>query len=114
MKQAIYLQKVQKEMIKTSMRFYRERLSGLGKDMFDISFSKINEMDGTRVELDGMEMIYIAQSLNSYAKYLSAYKKYIESYHFRIFASEFEEIRIHFQRMNGPKIKAASAGTLTA
>ncbi|CEG25971.1 hypothetical protein [Bacillus sp. B-jedd] len=116
MKQGIYLQPVQREMIKTAMRAYRKGLNGLGQRLFDIAYNKVKDM-GRRIELDGMEMIFISQSLNQHGKGLSASGKIVESRHYRHLAMGIEDIRIHFQQTNGPKVKkekAASASTLTA
>ncbi|WP_141433004.1 hypothetical protein [Bacillus sp. 03113] len=120
MKQAIYLTPVHREMIKTAMRFYRKGLSGSGKQLFDIAFGKVNKMD-KRIELDGMEMVYITQSLSKYGKYFCEIGKYCEGEIYRMQGMEMERIRIYFQYQNGPRVdktktnkKTASAATLTA
>jgi hypothetical protein len=117
MKQRLYLLTVQREMLKNAMRNQRKSLDGMGERLFDIVYSKIEVMNRS-VELDGMEMIYISQSLNSYAKKLSNAGKITDSQHYRMLAMEIEQIRIWFQQTNGPKIhikkQAASAPTLTA
>lgn len=116
MKQALFLVPVQREMIKTAMRSHRLSLVGSGQMLFDISYNKIKNMN-VKVELDGMELIYIAQSLNSYAKKLITAKKFVEANKYRGMGLEIEQIRIQFQLQYGPKVKkekAASAGTLTA
>lgn len=117
MKQRLYLLSVQREMLKNAMRSHRKSLAGMGQKLFDIVFTKVKGMNRT-VELDGMEMIYISQSLNSYAKKLSNAGKIADSQHYRILAMEIEQIRIWFQQTNGPKVQikkqAASAPTLTA
>ena len=116
MKQPIVLSSGQQEMIKTAMQFKRSTLQGMNKKLFDIAFNKVNQMDHV-VELDGMEMIYLAQSMNKYAKYLSKRGEIEKSKLYRAAAEGIEIIRIKFQMENGPKVKkekAASAGTLTA
>lgn len=117
MKQRLYLLSVQREMLKNAMRSHRKSLAGMGQKLFDIVFTKVKGMNRT-VELDGMEMIYISQSLNSYAKKLSNAGKIADSQHYRMLAMEIEQIRIWFQQTNGPKVhikkQAASAPTLTA
>lgn len=116
MKQAIYLAPVHKEMMKTAMRYHRQLLKDSRRQLFDIGYQKVNNSD-VKVELDGMEMICICQSLFIYAKSLTKHKKYAESKNYRGIAQQLEVIRIQFQQENGPKIrkeKAASAGTLTA
>ncbi|UII56684.1 hypothetical protein LS684_04255 [Cytobacillus spongiae] len=116
MKQSIYLIPAQRELIKTAMRSYRLGLEGIGQRLFDIAYKKVLSMNN-QIELDGMEMIYIAQALNKCGKVLSSSGKYREAQIYRQLAQEVECIRIQFQRTNGPKItkeKAASAGTLTA
>ncbi|PKG23928.1 hypothetical protein [Niallia nealsonii] len=116
MKQAIYLLNTQKQMVITAMEFHRSTLQGMNKKLFDIAFNKVNRMDEV-LELDGMEMIYLTQSMNRYAKYLSKLGEIYESKLYRAAAEGIEIIRIKFQMENGPKVKkekAASAGTLTA
>lgn len=117
MRQRLYLLPVQREMLKNAMRNQRKGLSGMGLRLFDIVFNKVEGMKRT-VELDGMEMIYLSQSLNAYGKKLSNTGKFTESQHYRMLAMEMEGIRIYFQQTNGPKVQikkqAASAPTLTA
>ncbi|WLR54313.1 hypothetical protein LC048_17965 [Mesobacillus subterraneus] len=117
MKQRLYLLTVQREMLKNAMRNHRKTLTGMGQQLFDIALIKVGGMNRV-VELDGMEMIYISQSLNSYAKKLSNAGKIVDSQHYRMLAMEIEQIRIWFQQTNGTKVhikkQAASAPTLTA
>jgi hypothetical protein len=115
MKQAIFLFPAQRELIKTAMRFNRQSLQGMSQKLFDIAYNKVKSMDGFVVKLDGMEMIYVTQSLHKYGKYLSRLHKFEESEIYRSHAVQMDLIRETFQRENGPKKeKAASAGTLTA
>ncbi|UOE54942.1 hypothetical protein [Cytobacillus oceanisediminis] len=116
MKQILHIPDTQKEMILTSMEVHRQGLKGTGKRVFDIAYNKILKMDHS-LELDGMEMMYVSQALNSYGKKLVGSRLYDEAGTYRSMAMEMERIRINFQRTNGPKIKkekTASAGTLTA
>ncbi|EWG08865.1 hypothetical protein [Cytobacillus firmus] len=116
MKQLLHIPGTQKDMILTSMEVHRQGLNGMGKRLFDIAYSKILKMDHS-VELDGMEMMYVSQALNSFGKRLAGIRLFDEAGNYRSMAMEMERIRINFQRTNGPSVKkekTASAGTLTA
>jgi hypothetical protein len=116
LKQQLNLTRENKQMILNAMAEYRNGLNGMGQRIFDISFNKIRGMKSC-IDLDGMEMIYVTQSLNSYGKRLSASQIFEMATKYRMLASDIERIRIKFQLENGPtvkKSKAASAGTLTA
>ncbi|WP_226619842.1 hypothetical protein [Cytobacillus firmus] len=116
MKQQLQITPENKQMILNAMSEYRNGLKGTGQRLFDISFNKIRGMQSC-VDLDGMEMIYVTQSLNFYGKQLSASKIFEMATKYRMLASDIERIRIKFQLENGPTVKknkAASAGTLTA
>ncbi|WP_437831716.1 hypothetical protein ACQRXC_08655 [Niallia taxi] len=104
MKQSIFLLEEQKGMVIIAMNYNRLTLQGMNKKLFDIAFNKVNQ-DHTPVELDGMEMILVSQSLHKYGKFLSISKQLKESKKYRIYGDTFEEIRKNFQRMNGPKLK---------
>lgn len=104
MKQLLHIPGAQKEMILTSMEVHRQRLKGMGKRLFDIAYSKILKMNHS-VELDGMEMMYVSQALNSFGKRLAGIRLFDEAGNYRSMAMEMERIRINFQRTNGPKIQ---------
>lgn len=104
MKQSIYLLEEQKHMVIIAMNYYRTTLQGMNKKLFDIAFNKVNKND-TPLELDGMEMILISQSLHKYGKFLSNSKQLVESRKYRIYGDIFEEIRGDFQKMNGLNLK---------
>ncbi|MFP9128520.1 hypothetical protein [Niallia sp. BSM11] len=76
----------------------------MNKKLFDIAFNKVNQ-ENNLVELDGMEMILVSQSLHKYGKFLSNSNQIIESKQFRIYGEIFEKIRTDFQKQNGPKLK---------
>jgi hypothetical protein len=117
MKQTISLDRTHKIMVAKAMKFYQGSLQGMGKRLFDIAFNKVLEMGEDSVDLDGMEMIYVTQALNSYGKKLSSLKEYEGAACYRSLASHIEKTRISFQREHSPilkKKKAASAGTLPA
>lgn len=116
MKQQLKISRENKQMILKAMSQYRNGLKGMGQRLFDISFNKIRGMKSC-IDLDGMEMIYVTQSLNFYGKQLSASQFFEMATKYRMLASDIERIRIKFQLENGPTVKknkAASAGTLTA
>ncbi|MCT2347142.1 hypothetical protein M4D71_23610 [Niallia taxi] len=104
MKQSIFLLKEQKAMVIIAMNYNRSTLRGINKRLFDIAFNKVNQIHNP-VELDGMEMILVSQSLHKYGKFLSNSKQIKESKQYRIYGDVFEEIRKNFQSLNGPKIK---------
>jgi len=104
MKQSIFLFQNQKEMVIKSMEYYRSTLQGMSKKLFDIAFNKVNQ-NINPVELDGMEMILVSQSLHKYGKFLSNSKQIKESKQYRIYGDIFEDIRKNFQKRNGPKLK---------
>lgn len=117
MKETIKPSKFQKDMITISMRNFRNTQKGIGRKLFDISYLKIKNMND-QVELDGMEMIYIAQSLRFQSKQFAQSGRNELARLYRSYGDQIEEIRKAFQMRNIPEIvkneKAASAGTLTA
>lgn len=104
MKQSIFLLGEQKDMVIKAMNYNRLTLQGMNKKLFDIAFNKLNQ-NHNAVELDGMEMILVSQSLHKYGKFLSYSKQLKESKKYRIYGDSFEEIRKNFQKLNGPKFK---------
>lgn len=111
MKQILNFNSSNHSMILTAMAAFRQDLEGMGKRLFDIAFNKVKGAKPS-VELDGMEMIYVTQSLNKYGKQLRKVGRMDESEQYRLLGSEVERIRFNFQYTNGPKIgkkKAASA-----
>ncbi|MED3965022.1 hypothetical protein [Niallia taxi] len=104
MKQSIFLFEDQKEMVIIAMNYNRSTLIGVNKKLFDIAFNKMLQKNNP-VELDGMEMILVSQSLHKYGKFLSNSKQIKESKKYRIYGDIFEEIRKNFQQLNGPKFK---------
>ncbi|WP_437831472.1 hypothetical protein ACQRXC_07955 [Niallia taxi] len=104
MKQSIFLIQEQKVMLIRAMNYNRLTLQGMNKKLFDIAFKKVNQ-ENNPVELDGMEMILVSQSLHKYGKFLSNSNQIIESRQYRIYGEIFEKIRHDFQRRNGPKLK---------
>jgi len=104
MKQSIFLFHQQKEMIIIAMQYNRLTIQGMNKKLFDISFNKVNQ-NNNPVELDGMEMILVSQSLHKYGKFLSNSNQMKKSKQYRIYGDIFEEIRKNFQKQNGPKLK---------
>lgn len=104
MKQQLHISHADKQMILIAMSEFRNGLKGMGKRLFDISFNKVTNMQNS-VDLDGMEMIYITQSLNVYGKKLSTDHFFEMATRYRILASEIELIRIKFQLENGPSVK---------
>ncbi|WP_299090435.1 hypothetical protein [uncultured Metabacillus sp.] len=116
MKQTIKLTNLQKDMSVIAMRNYRKTLNGLGQKLFDIAFKKVQQMN-EEVKLDGMEMIYITQSLRFQGKEYAQSGNQEMAVLYREFGNRIELIRFEFQRRNNPLLKnkkAASAGTLTA
>lgn len=111
MKQILKFNSNNHSMILTAMTAFRQDLEGMGQRLFDIAFKKVRNA-APSVELDGMEMIYVTQSLNKYGKQLRKMGRMDESEQYRLLGSEVERIRFNFQYTNGPKIdkkKAASA-----
>ena len=104
MKQSIFLLEEQKDMVIVAMIYNRSTLQGMNKKLFDIAFNKVNK-NYKPVELDGMEMILVSQSLHKYGKFLSNSNQIIESKQYRIYGEIFEKIRKDFQKHNGPKLK---------
>lgn len=104
MKQSIFLSDKQKVMVIKAMNYNRLTLQGMNKKLFDIAFNKVNQ-NHNEVELDGMEMILVSQSLHKYGKFLSCSKQLKESKKYRIYGDSFEGIRKNFQKVNGPKLK---------
>lgn len=104
MKQSIFLFQEEKVMLIRAMNYNRSTLQGMNKKLFDIAFNKVNE-ENNPVELDGMEMILVSQSLHKYGKLLSNSNQIIESKQYRIYGEIFEKIRKDFQKENGPKLK---------
>jgi len=104
MKQSIFLLEEQKDMVIIAMNYNRLTLQGMNKKLFEIAFNKVNQ-NHNPVELDGMEMILVSQSLHKYGKFLSDSKQIKESKQYRIYGDIFEEIRKNFQKLNGPKYK---------
>lgn len=107
MKQAIHIKSEARDLILVAMEFHRKQLDGLGQRLFDIAFNKMHRSD-TVFKLDGMEMIYISQSLNKYHKHLCAIHKYHDAERYRFLAAQIEKIRITFQMTYGPKIEKSS------
>ncbi|TYS50113.1 hypothetical protein [Bacillus infantis] len=111
MKQILKLNSSDHSMIITAMTAFRQELEGMGQLLFDIAFNKLREAQPS-VELDGMEMIYVTQSLNKYGKQLREMDRLDQSERYRLLGAEIERVRFNFQYTNGPKIgkkKAASA-----
>lgn len=104
MKQSIFIFQEQKIMLIRAMHYNRSTLQGMNKKLFDIAFNKVNQ-ENNPVELDGMEMILVSQSLHKYGKFLSNSNQIIESKQYRIYGEIFEKIRKDFQKQNGPKFK---------
>ncbi|MGG4470054.1 hypothetical protein ABER68_18600 [Paenibacillus alvei] len=104
MKQPIFIFPEQREMLIRAMSYNRSTLQGMNKKLFDIAFNKVNQKNNS-VELDGMEMILVSQSLHKYGKFLSNSNQIIESKQYRIFGEIFEKIRKDFQKRNGSKVK---------
>jgi len=104
MKQSIFLLEEQKDMVTIAMNYNRLTLQGMNQKLFDIAFNKVNQ-NNNPVELDGMEMILVSQSLHKYGKFLSNSNQIKESKKYRIYGDIFEEIRKNFQKLNGPKLK---------
>ncbi|WP_368657662.1 hypothetical protein AB3Z07_21360 [Metabacillus halosaccharovorans] len=117
MKEIIKPSKFQKDMITISMRNFRTTQQGIGQKLFDISYQKVQNMN-EQIELDGMEMIYIAQSLRFQSKQFAQSGRNELAKLYRGYGDQIEEVRKAFQMRNMPEIaknkKAASAGTLTA
>lgn len=107
MKQSIHMKSEARDMIIIAMEFHRKELDGLGQKLFDIAYNKMNRPE-TIFKLDGMEMIYVAQSLNKYRKHLSSLHKHHEAERYKYLAAQMEKIRICFQMANGPKIEKSS------
>ncbi len=103
MKQSIFLFQKQKLMLIRAMNYNRSTLQGMNKKLFDIAFNKVNQ-EYNPVELDGMEMILVSQSLHKYGKFLSNSNQILESKQYRIYGEIFEKIRKDFQKQNGPKL----------
>lgn len=117
MKQTISLNQTHKNMIESAMKYYQGSLQGMGQRLFDIAFNKVRGIVTDSVDLDGMEMIYVTQALNSYGKKLSSLREFEGAARYRMLASHIEKIRITFQRQHSPILKnkkAESAGTLPA
>ena len=117
MKQTIKLTKFQKDMIVNAMENFKLTLSDERKRLLDIPFTKVKNAEN-QVDLDGMEMILVTQSLRICSKHLAKRGSKELSYWYRKLADEVEEIRVRYQNNNSPllmtKKKAASAVTLTA
>ncbi|MCV9886270.1 hypothetical protein [Metabacillus halosaccharovorans] len=117
MKETIKPSKFQKEMITISMINFRNTQKGMGRKLFDISYQKVQKMN-EQVELDGMEMIYISQSLRFQSKQFAQSGRNELAKLYRGYGDQIEKVRKAFQMRNMPEIaknkKAASAGTLTA
>ena len=103
MKQTIYLNSEQHSIIQKAMSSFRNGLGRMDQKLFDIAFNKVLGMNES-VDLDGMEMIFITQSLNKYAKKLVANGQYIDSEPFRNLGREIEQIRFEFQYKNAPQL----------
>ncbi|MBM7606019.1 hypothetical protein JOC75_004047 [Metabacillus crassostreae] len=117
MKETIKLSIFQKDMVIVAMRNFRNTKDRMGQKLFDVAFEKVRKMN-KQVELDGMEMIYITQSLRFQSKEFAQEGKKEVSHLYRNFGDQLEEVRKAFQMRNLPEIlknkKAASASTLTA
>lgn len=103
MKQTIYLNIEQHDIVQKAMGLFRNGLGRMDQKLFDIAFNKVLEMRDS-VDLDGMEMIFITQALNKHAKQLVASGQYIESEPFRNLGREIEQIRFEFQYNNAPQL----------
>lgn len=96
MRQTIFTTPEQKKMIVYAMENHRKTIKGkMNKKMFDIALDKMKEMRGS-VELDGMELIYVSQSLRTQAKSLIATGKAHSALVFRKLGDTVELIRTDF------------------
>lgn len=116
-KETIKFTNFQKDMVIISMRNFRNTKDRMGQKLFDIAFEKVQKMDN-QVDLDGMEMIYITQSLRFQSKKFAQDGKKEISNLYRRFGDEMEQTRKDFQNNFLMEVqknkKTASAGTLTA
>lgn len=97
---------------------YRQTMKLSDRRQFDIPFKAITRqknLQGCRLlDFDGMEMKLISDALRNRGDFLIIQKQYLASVKFFELAQVVDEERYLFQRANGPKIKAATAGTVTA
>lgn len=93
---------------------YKKELKCFSKQLFEVMATKVFNK-GKDVELDGMEMHMMIEALNQHSILLKAEGNTKEAKIYIQLAEQVKQIRINFQRKNGPKIeKTASAPTLTA
>lgn len=116
MKARIYFNKAEFGMVLNAMKGFRLTLKGSNLKLFNIVFEKVvNGQSKSRVSLDGMEMIYLAQALRRRSKLFLAIRKIEEYRRYAKLADEVEQVRKEYQSYFGPKTKIApTAGTVDA
>lgn len=101
-----------------AMQLHRFMLNSIDQKQFDIPFKQIASQQDLhscrQIKFDGLEMKLISEALRSRGRFLIKQKHYLASVKYFELAQAIEEELYQFQSENGPKIKAASAGTLTA
>ncbi|HHY22566.1 MAG TPA: hypothetical protein GX525_11985 [Bacilli bacterium] len=106
----ITLNPVEKDEVLQAIIRHRRLVEPSRKFCFEVVERKLGQANGDLIELDGMELICMAQAIRSYSKE-DKYK------HERLsqLADRIEEIRVLFHLMHAKRIKkAARAATLTA
>jgi hypothetical protein len=102
MKQIIKLTECNEKMLTKAMLYYRTRLSGLNRRLFNIPYDKLNKQHV--LEFDGMEMIYASLALHAYGSMLLENGFAAESIKYYKYAIKIESMRLNFQQKHGPKV----------
>lgn len=106
----ITLNPVEKNYVLTAINSYKKMVEPSRVFCFEVVERKLEQATGDRIELDGMELICMAQAVRRYSKEDKQQHERLS-----MLADRIEKIRVIFHMMHAKRIKkAARVATLTA